>query len=200
MNREFEPYSETVVMAEVAEWRTPSVSRSWIRYAAIAITVLLLVAIARGSFTASSRTISEKALVRAYLQDIIVERRWDKWDEHFTPGVTYNGSSLSKLALKATADGLHLAFPDLEIAIEQQIVEDNSVVTRVTATGTHLGLFNTLRPTRRRVNFTIIAIDRIDDGRIAEMKHTVDMWGIVRQLTARDPNEVLLEPEAEVKP
>ena len=70
MNREFEPYSETVVMAEVAEWRTPSVSRSWIRYAAVAIIVLLLAAIARGSFTASSRTISEKALVRAYLQDI----------------------------------------------------------------------------------------------------------------------------------
>ena len=74
------------------------------------------------------------------------------------------------------------AFPDLQIAIEDTIVSDDRVVTRVTWSGTHEGMILGIDPTRRRINAMGIDIARITDGRIAEHWGQIDVLTIIAQL------------------
>ena len=74
------------------------------------------------------------------------------------------------------------AFPDLRMTFEDQISEADRVVTRWTATGTHLGTFQGLPPTGRRATVSGIFINRIVDGRIAESWSSYDRMGLAQQL------------------
>lgn len=79
---------------------------------------------------------------------------------------------------------LHQAFPDLEIAVEDQIAEGDRVATRWTARGTHEGEFQGIPPTGRRVEFSGIAIFRIADGKFVEGWNIPDLLSLLRQLGA----------------
>jgi predicted ester cyclase len=59
-------------------------------------------------------------------------------------------------------------YPDLHLTIEQQIAEGEWVVTRVTARGTHQGVWLGMKPTGEKVQMTAVNIDRVVDGRIVE--------------------------------
>ena len=64
--------------------------------------------------------------------------------------------------------GVRKTYPDLHLTIEQQIAEGEWVVTRVTARGTHEGVWLGMKPTGKRVEITAVNIDRVVDGRIVE--------------------------------
>ena len=148
--------------------------------------------IAIGVFAAACSEPGEenKALARAYLQDIVIERNWAAWDRYFASGLTFNGTQISRQALQATADGMHRGFPDLAMSIEEQIAEGDTVVTRIRFSGTHTGPFGPIAPTERAVAFQGIAIDRYVDGKVVEMWHQFDTWSIVQQLTAGQRSQV----------
>lgn len=57
------------------------------------------------------------------------------------------------------------AFPDPHVTIEDQIAEQDRVVTRVTFRGTHPGEFSGVAATGRVVTYSGIAIDRIANGK-----------------------------------
>jgi predicted ester cyclase len=76
------------------------------------------------------------------------------------------------------------AFPDLQIAIDDLIAEDDKVVTRLTFRGTHRGPFRGIEPTGRPVEFGSIRIYRLEDGKVTQSWATVDVFGLVRQLQA----------------
>ena len=134
------------------------------------------------------RTIENTAIARAYLDNIIIGRQWEHWHDYFSADMTYNGTTLAEVAMRATADGLHLAFPDLSLTITDQVAQADKVVTRIMFSGTHLGLFNTLEPSGRPVRFQAVMVDQISEGRVVSTWQQIDMWGIVRQLRARDPD------------
>jgi predicted ester cyclase len=87
---------------------------------------------------------------------------------------------------------LHQAFPGLEIEIDEIYVNQDGMVTRWTAKGTHGGqlagyVFNTgvvLDPTNKEVSLTGTSIDRVKDGRIISHKDEVDRLGLLQQLGA----------------
>jgi steroid delta-isomerase-like uncharacterized protein len=74
------------------------------------------------------------------------------------------------------------AFPDTQFAIEDQIAEGDRVVTRWTATGTHEGELMGAAPTGKKASVTGIGIDRIEDGKIAEVWVSWDTLGMMRNL------------------
>jgi steroid delta-isomerase-like uncharacterized protein len=75
------------------------------------------------------------------------------------------------------------AFPDIQRRSEDQFTDDlNHVVTRWTATGTHLGDFMGIAPTGNRVTVTGIAIHRIASGQIVEEWQEWDTLGLMQQL------------------
>jgi steroid delta-isomerase-like uncharacterized protein len=74
------------------------------------------------------------------------------------------------------------AFPDFSEFVEHVISENGYVVTRFTASGTHLGPYRNLAPTGKRFSMSEIGIFRIENGRIAEKWGQLDRIGMLQQL------------------
>ena len=85
---------------------------------------------------------------------------------------------------KKIADDFRTAFPDLEFAIDLIIGEEDFVVGRWTASGTQLGRWGTLEPTRRRATFSAVNIFRFEDGKVAEIWNHRDDLGLMEQVGA----------------
>jgi steroid delta-isomerase-like uncharacterized protein len=79
------------------------------------------------------------------------------------------------------------AFPDWHEAVEAMVTEGNTVVTRYTSTGTHLGEFRGLpglAPTARKITVPEISIYRVAHGQVAEQWCLLDELGRLQQLGA----------------
>jgi steroid delta-isomerase-like uncharacterized protein len=85
-------------------------------------------------------------------------------------------------ALKQVWVTLLRAFPDLHVATEDVLAEDDKVVYRNKVTGTHQGEYRGLPATGRSVAYDEIFIVRFADGRIAEIWGVVDVLAQLRQL------------------
>ncbi len=82
------------------------------------------------------------------------------------------------------------AFSDLEIIIEDQIAEDDKVMTRYRWRGTHTrGRFLNVPATGRKVEATAIVVHRIEGGKITEEWSATDTLAMLRQLGAAPGNE-----------
>jgi predicted ester cyclase len=74
------------------------------------------------------------------------------------------------------------AFPDYAGTNVEQIAEGEKVANRFVFLGTHLGEFEGVAPTGKRVEFIGHSIDRVVDGQIVESWIEVDMMGVMQQL------------------
>lgn len=88
---------------------------------------------------------------------------------------------------EGSAKAAKRAFPDLEITLEDTIAEDDKVVARWTAVGTHKGggshpLFGSVKATNRALRVSGITILRFEDGRVVETWGLTDELGAARQL------------------
>ncbi len=79
---------------------------------------------------------------------------------------------------------LRSAFPDLRVAISEQVAEEDTVVTRKTFQGTHGGEFMGMSPTGYPVSFEVVDILNIRGNRITEHRVVFDQLGLLRQLGA----------------
>lgn len=75
------------------------------------------------------------------------------------------------------------AFPDLAITWEDFVAEEDRVVSRWRATGTHLGGFFNTRPTHQEIEYTGVTTYRLSHGKIVEYWALVDIHAILSQLT-----------------
>ena len=76
------------------------------------------------------------------------------------------------------------AFPDLKVIIEDQVAYDDKVVTRLTLKGTHVGTYQGIAPTGKKVSWSQIAIARFEGGKIVESWRIPDRQGLREQLGA----------------
>ncbi len=74
------------------------------------------------------------------------------------------------------------SFPDLEITINDLIAEDDKVVARWTAQGTHMGSFFETNPTHNEVTYAGVTTFEFKNGKVAEYWALVDMHAILTQL------------------
>jgi hypothetical protein len=84
--------------------------------------------------------------------------------------------------VKAWAREDHESFPDVRYEIEDVIVERDLAVLRWSASGTQLGAFGPIPPTKRSVSWSGIHIFRIREGRFVEYWVESDSLGRLRQL------------------
>lgn len=66
--------------------------------------------------------------------------------------------------------------------IEDQIAEDDKVVTRLTAHGVHEGDLPGIPATGRRLTVTATVVHRVENGRLAEKWSDKDVLGFLQQL------------------
>jgi steroid delta-isomerase-like uncharacterized protein len=76
----------------------------------------------------------------------------------------------------------HTAFPDLHFTIEEEIAEGNKVVVRWTLRATHFGEYQGRPPTGKAVTVTGISIFQIANGKIQDIKVSMDRLGQLQQL------------------
>jgi predicted ester cyclase len=80
-------------------------------------------------------------------------------------------------------------FPDLNVAMEDEVSEGNRVVVRWTARGTHRGEFMGIPPTGNRATWTETHVCRIADGKLVEHWANLDQLGMLQQLGVIPPPE-----------
>jgi len=119
-----------------------------------------------------------KALVRRYFEEIANEGKLSIVSEIIMPEHVEDVQHLTSI--------LHTAFPDFYIRIEDQIVEDDKVVTRFTASGTHQGIwdspFGVFQPTGKQFQHEGIRIFQIANGRLVETWGGADTLSQLQQL------------------
>ncbi len=71
------------------------------------------------------------------------------------------------------------AFPDFSTSIEQIVAEGDWVAFRLKHSGTHKGEFLGVAPTGRRVEFTSVVFNRVENGVV------VENWGLHDNETLR---------------
>lgn len=77
---------------------------------------------------------------------------------------------------------LRSAFPDLNIAPEHVVVDNDNVALAYTITGTHQGDFLGIAPTGKRIKARGMQIGRFEGGKIVERWGSSDELGILHQL------------------
>jgi steroid delta-isomerase-like uncharacterized protein len=96
----------------------------------------------------------------------------------------FGGPDVGVEAYSAAVDATHAAFPDLVATVHFQVAEDDKVVTRWSATGTHAGDFAGVPATGRPVTVSGIHIHRVRDGRLLEHWEELNLLGVLRQIGA----------------
>lgn len=94
-----------------------------------------------------------------------------------TPNV---GTGLT--AIKQVVNTYRTAFPDLELTMDDTVAEDNKVLARWTARGTHLGELQGAAPTGKRFEVTGLTLMQFADGQIVEEWTHWDVLGMLQQL------------------
>jgi len=126
-----------------------------------------------------------KELVRRYYEGVVNEHRLDELASLIHPDyVDHNAEDIERgpSVVRAHLEGLRSTFPDFRLRIEQMIAEDDLVVTRVTAHGTHTGVWQEIKPTGAEIRLHGINIDRLEEGLIAEHWGEADTVGMLQQM------------------
>lgn len=102
----------------------------------------------------------------------------------YREGSAFPGLSPGREGLKQWIRMARAAFPDWRHTIEDIIAEEDRVVVRTIARGTHWGEFMGLLPTGKQVTQPGIDIMRIGAGQMVEHWGQYDWLGLLQQLGA----------------
>jgi predicted ester cyclase len=93
-----------------------------------------------------------------------------------------DGRVVSPADLVAQMRRQHVAGPDVQIRVLDQVAEGDRVVTRLEVIGTHLGDWQGRAATGKRFVMPGLVMRRIADGKIVERWDNLDWLGMYQQL------------------
>ena len=120
-------------------------------------------------------TEENKAIVRRFLE-ALDEQNFDALREH--PGL-YQTVERQPL--------IRASFPDLQTTVEHQVAEGDTVATRATLRGTHLGPFMGVAPTNKQLTWSLLLMDRVVGGKIVLHHANADWIGVMVKLGVVPP-------------
>jgi len=129
-----------------------------------------------------------KSLVRRWFEEVWNQGREAVIDELLAPNGIALGLGESDKPVRGPAEfkiffhNLRTSFPDMHIAIEDTVAEDDKVAVRVKIEGTHLGDGLGVPASGRRMCVAGIIIIRIANGKIVEGLNSWDQLGMLRQI------------------
>ena len=80
---------------------------------------------------------------------------------------------------------MRTSFPDLAIAVDQVLADEDKIAIAYTVTGTQKGEFLGIAPTGRKIRARGVQIARFKDGKMVERWGSSDQLGILQQICAR---------------
>ena len=117
-----------------------------------------------------------KQVVREYYARVINGRDLDAVEEFFVDERMVEG-------VRSGCFRYFEAFPDLHVALDDLIAEDDRVFLRSTLTGTHDGEYKGIPATGRHVATECAEIFRVADSRFIGYWCLTNVAGLMRQLT-----------------
>lgn len=124
-----------------------------------------------------------KAVVRRLFEEMITEGRLEVAEEIFAPDFVWPQFDLhGPEGAKQWVRNFRAAFPDLLDTVEEQIAEDDRVMSRVRIRATNQGVVYGMPPTGTYADFTAVGIDRLREGRIVERFAIYDPIDLMQQL------------------
>ena len=136
----------------------------------------------------SSELEKNKAVVQRYVDEIQNAHSLDGIESIFAEDFVDHMASSGGLflggmeGLKRGYAAFLNAFPDLHVTVEDMIAEGDKVVAYKTLSGTHRGSHLGIPPTGKHVQYQIISIYRIKNGKIVEYWGLQDEMSLKRQL------------------
>ena len=137
----------------------------------------------------------EDASVRQRNKDVVLRQHYEVWNQarydliediytedyacHFIDGL----ESAGREALLAFVSGHRASFPDWTEQVVDLVAEGDRVVSRYISTGTHLGEFQGVPATGKKVSIPEVSVYRLENGRIAEQWGFPDGVSLMKQLT-----------------
>ena len=127
-----------------------------------------------------------KSIVRRW-----IEEGWNKGnlaviDQVYAPGFVQHEPAPetvnSSEALKQYVGAYLIAFPDLNLSIEDLVAEGDRVVWRFKSTGHQNGPFMGIPATGKSGSITGLVMFRLENSRIAEAWVNIDALGLLQQL------------------
>ena len=79
---------------------------------------------------------------------------------------------------------MRASFPDLNVAVDKVVSDNDNIAVAYTLAGTHRGNFMGVAPTGRRISARGLQIPRFEDGKLVERCGSSDQLGILRQIGA----------------
>jgi steroid delta-isomerase-like uncharacterized protein len=132
-----------------------------------------------------------KAVVRRFVEEFKNKGNHGIVDGLLAADFTHH---FSDPRLPAGREGMRLlggaivaAFPDVHATVQDLLADEDRVVERTTARGTHTGEFQGIPATGKAVNWSEIHIYRLRDGKIVELWSEIDFLGLLTQLGVVPP-------------
>jgi predicted ester cyclase len=129
-----------------------------------------------------------KAIVQRFLEEVVNQQNPGAAVATCAPDLTWHGGSIGQTGDLTSFQGalasVFASFPDLHLELHDSIAEDDRVAVRITLRGTHLGEFQGIAPTGKRVTSCGMNTYRLADSRIVEEWWQHDLLGVLRQLDA----------------
>jgi len=136
---------------------------------------------------------ANKAIVRRLFDECLNRHNPDLYPQFYCD-VVYRAPAMGELRNEEHRHfllSIFAGFPDAQWTIEDQIAEEDRVVTRWTVSATHTGTYMGISPTGRQFRSSGICIDRIAEGKIVEEWEEWDTLGMMQRL-ALLPEELSL--------
>ena len=130
-----------------------------------------------------------KAIIRRFYDEVINQNNLAALDDLLGDQYVSHDLPSDPAALKGFIDGMHTAFPDGRITIDQLIAEGDTVAMRGTYRGTQTGRLQDIPPTGKAVTVSAQDVYRVVAGKI------VEHWGGPNQLSLLQQLGVVPAPE-----
>jgi steroid delta-isomerase-like uncharacterized protein len=134
-------------------------------------------------------SVANKVLVYRWYEEVWNKKREEAIDEMLSAdvisyGLTDNPTEAVKgtSAFKKYWRALIEIFPDIHVAVESTIAEDDKVVSRCSVRGTHLGQGLGIPPTGKKIHVTGVRIATFHDGKVIEAWNNFDYLAVYGQL------------------
>ena len=134
-----------------------------------------------------------KKIVRDYIEKVINTGNIKGIDKYISENYTeiFDGKKylLGIEGAKEHIKGVRATYFNLHLRIDNQIAENDYVVTCITATGIHKGEWMNIKPTGKPVTFTGVNIDKVVNGKIVEHRGATNLFSTLLNIGAIVPTK-----------
>ncbi len=134
-------------------------------------------------------SLANKVLVYRWYEEVWNKKREEVIDEMLSADVISYGLTDDPMeAVKGTEAfkkywrAMIRIFPDIQVAVESTIAEEDRVVARCSVQATHLGMGLGIPPTGKKIHVTGVRIATYKDSKVVEAWNNFDYLAVYRQL------------------